>query len=449
MKTLLGSIRELLRYPSAVLGTLLMLALIALSIYALIAIPYDEAIRLWRGGEEIWYQNPRNASPLWTDWFSKKKMPVSFAITSADDSVTREVKESSSGYDDVTLTYTFDYPYDDFPQEMAFYFTASYVDKPPFVSIYWNTPDGREIRVVDLGVDHEETYRFKQDDRLTRRLGGTGANVGLFADPNSDPDEPVPLKGTYQIVVNFLTFEENSDVEPEFVLHGLIHGLAGTDHRRRDLMVSLIWGAPIALAFGLVGAIGSSVTTILIAAVGVWFGGVVDGIIQRVTEVNLVLPFLSILIMVGTFYSKSLWVILGVTIVLIIFGASIKSYRAMFLQVRESPYIEAALAYGAKDSRVIFLYLIPRLIPMLIPALVLSVPTFVFLEATLAVLGLGDPVLPTWGKIIYDAVDNSAVYNGYYYWMLEPAILLTITGFAFALVGFSLDRIFNPKLRGL
>jgi peptide/nickel transport system permease protein len=134
---------------------------------------------------------------------------------------------------------------------------------------------------------------------------------------------------------------------------------------------------------------------------------------------------------------------------LIIFGAAIKTYRAMFLQVKESPYIEAALAYGATDVRIVMLYLLPRLVPVLIPALILSVPTFVFLEATLAVLGLGDPVLPTWGKIIYDAWGNAAVYNGYYYWMLEPAVLLTLTGIGFSLVGFSLDRIFNPRLRGL
>jgi peptide/nickel transport system permease protein len=95
------------------------------------------------------------------------------------------------------------------------------------------------------------------------------------------------------------------------------------------------------------------------------------------------------------------------------------------------------------------MYLIPRIVPMLVPNLVLTVPTFVFLEATLAVLGLGDPVLPTWGKVIYDATDNAAIYNGFYYWMLEPAVLLILTGLGFAFVGFSLDRIFNPRLRGL
>jgi peptide/nickel transport system permease protein len=75
------------------------------------------------------------------------------------------------------------------------------------------------------------------------------------------------------------------------------------------------------------------------------------------------------------------------------------------------------------------------------------VPAFVFLEASLAVLGLGDPVLPTWGKIIEDANTNGALYRGYYYWILEPAVLLMITGLGFAMLGFALDRIFNPRLR--
>jgi peptide/nickel transport system permease protein len=155
------------------------------------------------------------------------------------------------------------------------------------------------------------------------------------------------------------------------------------------------------------------------------------------------------LVMVGTFYSRSLWVILGVTILLSIFTGSIKSYRAIFLQVKESTYIEAARAYGASNSRIIFMYLIPRMIPLLIPGLVSSVPSFVFLEASLAVLGLGDPVLPTWGKIINDADMNGALYKGYYYWILEPAALLMVTGFGFAMLGFALDRIFNPRLRGM
>ena len=130
-----------------------------------------------------------------------------------------------------------------------------------------------------------------------------------------------------------------------------------------------------------------------------------------------------------------------------IFTGTIKTDRAIFLQVKESTYIEAARAYGASDLRIVFRYLIPRIIPLLIPALVSAVPSYVFLEASLAVLGLGDPVLPTWGKIINDAQTFGALYKGMYYWILQPAVLLMFTGLGFAMLGFALDRIFNPRLR--
>ena len=70
-----------------------------------------------------------------------------------------------------------------------------------------------------------------------------------------------------------------------------------------------------------------------------------------------------------------------------------------------------------------------------------------FLEATLALLGLGDPVLPTWGKLLNDAQSHGALFNGYFYWVLEPAFLLMLAGLGFAMLGFALDRIFNPRLR--
>jgi peptide/nickel transport system permease protein len=218
---------------------------------------------------------------------------------------------------------------------------------------------------------------------------------------------------------------------------------------RRDLVVPLLWGAPIALIFGLLASFGTSVTTMIIAAIGAWYGKWVDELIQRITEVNMILPFLPIMIMIGTFFSRSIWVMLGAVVLLSIFTGAIKGYRSIFVQVRESMYIEAARAYGASDTRIIYRYLVPRMIPLLIPGLVSGVPAFIFFEATLAVLGLGDPVLPTWGKIINDAETYGALYNGYYYWMLEPAVLLMITGLGFAMLGFALDRIFNPRLRGM
>jgi len=445
----LRSLADLRKYPSAIFGLVIIIILVIVAILTMIFLPYNEAITLWRGGEEYWYNSPRNAAPAWMNWFTSKKLIESFTITTDDERVTKEESVSSSGFDDITYTYTFDYDADVFPQELALYFNSEYETKEPFVSVVLIRPDGEEIRIVDLGVKSEETYIFSGDERLTRRLGGEYGPVGLFLDPNSDPENPTPLKGTYQLVVRSLAFEDDSEVDTEFVLYGQVAGVAGTDHRRRDLSIALLWGTPIALSFGLLAAVGTTVTTMLIAALGVWYGSWIDELIQRITEVTLILPLLPILIMVGTFYSKSIWVMLGVIILLSIFGAGIKTYRAVFLQVKESPYIEAAQAYGASNSRIIARYLVPRIIPLMVPQLVVLIPTFVFLEASLAVLGLGDPTLPTWGKILNDAYSNAALYNGFYYWVIQPAVLLMITGLAFAMLGFSLDRIFNPRLRGL
>ncbi|MHB0987888.1 MAG: ABC transporter permease [Bellilinea sp.] len=368
-------------------------------------------------------------------------------MTEGDDGVTVVQEVTEGGTPIKTITFAFDFLYDNFPQDLVLYFDSKFESKKPFVSIKMITPDAREIKIGNFAVGTTHTFPLLQDTGLRKRLGGVVPNIGLFTNP--DYDEQVPVKGTYQIIIEAITFEPESTIQAEFVMHGQVFGWAGTDHLRRDLTLPLLWGIPIALAFGLIAALGTSVLTMIIAAVGTWYGGIVDGIIQRVTEINLVLPFLSILIMIGTFYSRSIWVILGATVALSIFTGGIKSYRAIFMQVKESTYIEAARAYGAKDGRIIFQYLIPRIIPLLIPGLVSSVPAFVFLEASLALLGIGDPVLPTWGKTINEAYGNAALYRGWYYWILEPAVLLMITGLGFAMLGFALDRIFNPRLRGI
>ncbi len=443
------TLQQIARYPSAVLGVFVILFLIGIAIYAVVTIPYGEAIRLWRGGEEIWGDYPKNALPIYVDWFTRESLPRSIVIDSATDnpSVVKTFNDEPAVATRETITYTFDYSYDGFPKEIVVFMTARYDAKRPHVSILWLTPDGREIRMGDMSARTAETFRPGQDSRLQRRLGGEVAETGLFAVPDSDP--AAPLKGTYQMVVDVDMFEPNSDLDAKLVIHGQVHGWAGTDHRRRDLGVALLWGAPVALAFGLLAAMGSTITTMIIAATGVWFGGWVDSVIQRITEVNMILPFLPILIMIGTLYTRSIWVILSVVILLSVFASAIKTYRAVFLQVKEAPYIEAARAYGASNTRIIFHYMIPRIIPMLIPQLVVSIPTYVFLEASLALLGLGDPVLPTWGKLINEARSNGALFQGYYYWMLEPFVMLMLTGMGFATLGFALDRIFNPRLRGL
>ncbi|HKI54025.1 MAG TPA: hypothetical protein VJ987_07850, partial [Anaerolineales bacterium] len=319
MKNFLKHIWEFRKYPSAIAGSVIILVLVSIAIYTVIKIPYPEAIRLWRGGQEVWYQNPVNAQPIWTNFFRKEKLPESFAIPS--DELHKIVTQNEEGFNVIEVTYPFVYDFDSFPQELTLFFNATYVEKQPYVSATLLTPDGRDIRIADFAVATSQTYIFSQDARLERRLGGLVPREGIFIDPESDSTKPVP--GEYTLKLKILTFEKGSDVNAEFVLYGNVAGWAGTDHMRRDLGVALLWGTPVALSFGLLAALGTTITTMIIAAIAVWYGGWVDALIQRITEVNLVLPFLPILIMIGTFYSRSILTILGASIVLSIFGGAI------------------------------------------------------------------------------------------------------------------------------
>ncbi len=443
------ALRQLARYPTAVIGLLAILGLIATSIYAVIAIPYDEMLVLWREGEETWVENPRNAWPAWINHFRKSKLPDTIVIDSrlAADSggiVERTIEVISEEMTEISLSFPFDYQYDALPQDVAIAIEPTYDEKRPLVTLTWVTPDGREIPLMSKALGLNMIYRVSQDEKLPRKLGTEDPLEALLTDPGAQ--SAAMLKGAYELRLSAYVFEEDADVDAKLILYGQVFGVAGTDSRRRDLRVPLLWGLSVAMAFGLLAAVGTTVTSVLIAAVGTWFGGWADILVQRITEVNIILPFLPVSIMVYVLYSKSIWMILGVTVLLSIFGSSIKDYRALLLQIRESPYIEAAKSYGASNWRIIVHYLIPRIISVVVPKVVILVPSYVFLEASLAFLGISDPVLPTWGKLIVDGLERG-FYSENYHLILEPLGCLMLVGFAFVMLGVSLERVFNTKLR--
>lgn len=437
-------LKELRRYPSAVVGIVILVFFFLFSVYTVFALPYNEAISLWQAGKGVWDDHPRRAQPVWYDWFSKDKLSHTIKVNLEDGNMT--VQPIGDGMNRVEATFPFEFSYDTFPKEISL-FTES--DEKAEFSVYMRRPDGKTITVTeDMVFDASYIYRISQEQPLRRELGDVVPHVGLFAE-RFGRDSGKPVQGNYELVVQGDLESTNQLHSAELVVYGQVHGWAGTDHLRRDLTVALRWGAPIGLIFGVLAAVGSTITTFVLAGIGTWFGGKLDAIFHRLTEISMILPLLVVLVMVGHYFSRSIWVILGALIVLNIFGASMKTYRAMFLQAKEASYIEAARAYGAGNFRIIFRYLLPRLAPTLLPNFVTVIPMFVFMEATLAVLGLGDPRIPTWGKIIHDAQQNDALYMGNYSWILIPSIILILIGFCFSLVGFTLDRVFNPRLRKL
>src|ERR1044071_9560056 len=170
MNAMKKSFQSLLYYPSAILGILVVFLLVATAVYAMVKIPYNEAIRLWRGGEDVWYQNPKFAPPAWINLFSKKKYAESFAVRTSDGTMSKNVTPGKEGTSTMEASYTFDFNYDYFPQDMILYLTSKYSEKQPFISVEWLTPDGRKIRIVNTAVSPRQTYRFSQDAKLKTKL---------------------------------------------------------------------------------------------------------------------------------------------------------------------------------------------------------------------------------------------------------------------------------------
>ncbi len=467
------AVAPVLRSPSSLLGPAVILGMVVTSIYVVIALPRDQVVALWwgQGGNATraaWYRNPKSAPPAWTNLFRADKLPTTIAVSTRPGEVplrtrhlpwitgldggssigggasSKVLSPVSDDVREVTLSLLPDYPYHTFPQDVAIYLDVGYTTKKPYARLTWVTPGEGEI---DLGAvlisSRSNMLYLSQDRRLQRAYGEQTAIQGLFADPASE--RPAAQRGRYDLRIDGMVFEEASDMDVEVVVHGRVAGLAGTDSQRRDLAVGLGWGMPVALSFGLLGTLGTSLLSMTLAGVSVWFGGWVDELIQRLTDLNMILPTLPIVILVFFLYSKSILAILGVVVLLGIFGSGIKNYRSAFLKMRAAPYIEAGRACGAGGWRIIGRYLIPRILPVMVPQMAILVPSYVFLEATLAYLGVSDQALPTWGKVIKDALTSGDLV-GRAYWALEPVGLLPLTGLAFAGLGFALERILNPRL---
>jgi len=435
----LGRVLAAARRSPAMVGSLaIILALVGISIYAIVAIPLSEAIALWDRTNEVWVDTPRSALPAWTNLFRREKLPETRIVRTDDVRSTTETLTEAMWRE--TAIVTFDYPFSVFPAEVAFHFGVDYDRLEPLVTLTWIKPDGTETKFFRGNPRQSARFWMSREIGLEEALGAPPPDGA-----GGDRPQPDVMNGEYAIRIEALYFEEGFAMAGRVVVDGYVYGFAGTDGDGRDLMIGLLWGTPIALVFGLLATLGTTVFGFLFAAIGAWHGGWVDAAVHRMTEVSMMIPMLPLLIMVAKFYSSSLWVMLGIIIALGILTGAVKSYRAMFLQVKNAPYIEAARAYGAGNARIIFRYLIPKLLPALVPNLVLGIPRFVFLEASLAVLGIGDPVLPTWGKILSSG--RAALYLGHYHCVLEPAILLIVTGLAFTMLGYVLDRVFNTQLR--
>jgi len=358
-------------------------------------------------------------------------------------------------------SYKVNFNYDSYPSDFMVLYSARYGSTQPALQIDVLRPDGNEFQIyfASLPSSQNESNQFSSRIFSTDRLIADSLDGyrNLFAyavDANrpevmifSETDENRVLKGTYVIRNTFYMFDPNdSIVDSGVILGGKAYGIMGTDDLRHDLAIGILWGAPVALFIGLTVSVAAVLIGLLYGIIAGYKGSRTDEGLMRINDVFYSLPTLPLLVILSLTVGRSIFLITGF---LVIFGwvGMAKISRSLALQIKSLQYIEAAKLMGQSDAKIIFKHIIPQLLPLTFASIAIAVPSAILGEAALSFLGLGDPSIPTWGKILHDAYAAGAMSRGIWWWIGPPGLMIAVTGVAFVLIGNALDKIVNIRSR--
>jgi peptide/nickel transport system permease protein len=222
--------------------------------------------------------------------------------------------------------------------------------------------------------------------------------------------------------------------------------LLGTDDAGADMLSLLIAGSRVSLIVGFAAAL---VAILIGGAVGLlsgFFGGRIDSILMRITDYVLVIPDIPLMIIVAALFGRRL---LNIIIIIgaIYWTSTARLVRAQVKSVRERTYVKRVRAVGAGNGRLIGRHVLPQVAPLLIANTVLMVAIAIFAETYITFLGLGDPSLISWGKLIENSFKGDATLNGAWWAIVAPGVCVTLVVLACTMVGQSMEDALNPRLR--
>ena len=220
----------------------------------------------------------------------------------------------------------------------------------------------------------------------------------------------------------------------------------GLDDGGVDMLTLMMHGARISL---LVGFAAAAVAMLIGGAVGLlsgYFGGKIDALLSGVTNYMIAIPDIPLILVAAALFGRSL------TNIIVIIGAIYWTYTARIIRaevksVRERVYVQRARSLGASNARIILRHVLPQVAPLLVAQTVLFVAYAIFAETSIAFLGLGDPSLISWGKLIANAFEANAITAGAWWAIVPPGFAVAFVVLACTMLGRTLEDALNPRLR--
>jgi peptide/nickel transport system permease protein len=230
-----------------------------------------------------------------------------------------------------------------------------------------------------------------------------------------------------------------------------IHGPLGTDDAGHDVWSQLIYGARISLMVGFMAGFIAMFVGSLFGIIAGYFGGPIDNLLMRITDILLVIPDLPLmLILVATIRQMKLNIppltVLIAVIGLLYWTSTARLIRSQVLTIKERQFVARARAIGAGHAHIIRRHILPQIMPLIVANTVLILSTAILVESGLAFLGLGDPTKPSWGTMLNFAFDRSAVTNGAWWFYLPPGLAIVWVSLGCVLLGNVLEEMLNPRL---
>jgi len=223
----------------------------------------------------------------------------------------------------------------------------------------------------------------------------------------------------------------------------------GTDWQGRSVLSLTIWGSRVSLIVGLAATLITVVIGTGIGLVAGYYGGWKETGLMRLTDWFLVIPFLPLAIVLSVILEPSLYTVIFV-IGITSWPSTARVIRAQVLTLKTRGYVERSRALGSKDFRLVTRHILPNVGPLIFANTVLIVAIAILTETTLSFLGLGpDPTVNiSWGTILEQAFGQGAAFSGYWWWIVPPGVAIVLLVLSFTMIGYALDDILNPKLRG-
>lgn len=229
--------------------------------------------------------------------------------------------------------------------------------------------------------------------------------------------------------------------------------LLGTDQLGRDLLSRLLDGARISVTVAFVVQFVILLIGVPVGALAGWFGGRLDNILMRLTDVIYAFPDLLFIILLSVAFRESVFgqALDGLLLVFVAIGITswvtvARLVRGQLLALKETEFVEAAKAIGVSDRRIVTRHLLPNGMGPVIVAVTLGIPGAILAEATLAYIGVGvQPPRASWGSLI---AEGQKYVRSEPHLVVFPAIFIALALIGFTFLGDGLRDALDPKLKG-